>query len=272
MRWLGWLVALVASLWWWRERKGRGAERPPEAAPRPTAPPVQDDEGLPPVPRPVPAPGVWPAFALLALGVLVVLLGVFTHPLVTLLGALLVVGGALGWAGAAQRARRPSTDEERRRLLAGLSLGLGGLAATVAAIPIVGTLVAPVETGPQRAWRTVGRAGAWRVGEVRLVSFPGPRPLSYGGGVRDSAAWLRRDSDTGFTAFALNCTHLGCPVRWEAGAGLFFCPCHGGVFDDQGRAVAGPPRIGLRRLRTRVVRGEVQVEAAPIPLPALRGA
>jgi len=33
-----------------------------------------------------------------------------------------------------------------------------------------------------------------------------------------------------FTAFAVNCTHLACPVNWQAQAQLFLCPCHGGVF------------------------------------------
>ena len=31
-----------------------------------------------------------------------------------------------------------------------------------------------------------------------------------------------------FTAFGLNCSHLGCPVNWRPDAQLFLCPCHGG--------------------------------------------
>lgn len=37
------------------------------------------------------------------------------------------------------------------------------------------------------------------------------------------------------------CPHLGCKVSWEAVNDRFFCPCHAGVFDKNGTAVAGPP-------------------------------
>ena len=38
------------------------------------------------------------------------------------------------------------------------------------------------------------------------------------------------------------CTHLGCPVAWTPAGddGTFDCPCHGSVFDRQGRRIAGP--------------------------------
>lgn len=232
----------------------------------------EQDRGLPPLPRPVRQPGLWPAGLLVVVGVAVTLLGAFTQWLIALLGALLVVGGVVGWLGErlqAPTARTP--DERRRRLLAGLSFGLGGLAAAVAAIPIIGVIVTPAQPRKRSVWRGVGRAGDFALGEYTLVSFVGIDPRPWGDGVRESAAWLRRSSERDFDAYSIHCTHLGCPVRWEAGAELFFCPCHGGVFDDHGRAVAGPPRIGLRALRTRVVNGEVQVEAAPVPLPTLTG-
>ena len=37
------------------------------------------------------------------------------------------------------------------------------------------------------------------------------------------------------------CPHLGCRVQWEANNDRFFCPCHNGVFDANGRATSGPP-------------------------------
>ncbi|GIW39797.1 MAG: hypothetical protein KatS3mg076_0374 [Candidatus Binatia bacterium] len=42
-------------------------------------------------------------------------------------------------------------------------------------------------------------------------------------------------------AFDTRCPHLGCRVHWEPEKSRFFCPCHNGVFDSTGRAVAGPP-------------------------------
>jgi Rieske Fe-S protein len=44
-----------------------------------------------------------------------------------------------------------------------------------------------------------------------------------------------------FIALSSVCPHLGCRVHWEAHNRRFFCPCHNGVFDPQGKPVSGPP-------------------------------
>jgi cytochrome b6-f complex iron-sulfur subunit len=45
----------------------------------------------------------------------------------------------------------------------------------------------------------------------------------------------------GLRAFDTRCPHLGCQVHWEAAEGRFVCPCHQGIFDREGVAIAGPP-------------------------------
>jgi Rieske Fe-S protein len=73
---------------------------------------------------------------------------------------------------------------------------------------------------------------------------------------------LRRSDLDAYVAFDRRCTHLGCPVLWEAARGELVCPCHRGAFDARtGEVLAGPPRAPLRRL-TVVRRGaEVWVES-----------
>lgn len=36
------------------------------------------------------------------------------------------------------------------------------------------------------------------------------------------------------------CTHLGCNIRWRKDKKIFECPCHGSVFDKDGRVISGP--------------------------------
>lgn len=48
--------------------------------------------------------------------------------------------------------------------------------------------------------------------------------------------------------FDAACTHLGCLVRWDQNDHFFHCPCHGAVFDDEGRAVKGPVNTPLKRI------------------------
>ena len=44
-----------------------------------------------------------------------------------------------------------------------------------------------------------------------------------------------------FVALSSTCPHLGCQVHWQDAGRRFFCPCHNGVFDPEGRATSGPP-------------------------------
>lgn len=56
---------------------------------------------------------------------------------------------------------------------------------------------------------------------------------------------VARQGETGsvedFIALSSTCPHLGCQVHWEGNHNRFFCPCHNGTFDAQGKATGGPP-------------------------------
>ncbi len=90
--------------------------------------------------------------------------------------------------------------------------------------------------------------------------------VPWSGVTARTAAWLRREADDRFIAFAINCTHLGCPVRWLPDADLFMCPCHGGVFYGDGRVASGPPGRPLARYEVRVRGGVVEILASPLPI------
>jgi cytochrome b6-f complex iron-sulfur subunit len=53
-------------------------------------------------------------------------------------------------------------------------------------------------------------------------------------------------------AISLVCTHLGCRVHWQPKARTFLCPCHMGIFDEQGRVLSGPPPTPLPQYRVSV--------------------
>ncbi len=44
-----------------------------------------------------------------------------------------------------------------------------------------------------------------------------------------------------FIALSSVCPHLGCRVHWESQNNRFFCPCHLGAFDPEGKPTGGPP-------------------------------
>jgi menaquinol-cytochrome c reductase iron-sulfur subunit len=80
-----------------------------------------------------------------------------------------------------------------------------------------------------------------------------------------TTAYVRRGSpDLGespdeYIAMSTRCAHAGCPVRFVDAAGNFICPCHGGVYDFEGKVIGGPPVRPLDRFQTRVRRGQVEI-------------
>ncbi len=154
----------------------------------------------------------------------------------------------------------------RREFLARLSIVLASIAGTAIGLPVVGSFLAPLLRKVPRRWWNVGSVDQFQVGTTVEVRFENASPLPWSGLTAASAAWLRRDASDGFTAFSVNCTHLGCPVRWLPKADLFMCPCHGGVYYNDGTVAAGPPPRPLVQYPVRVRDGRVEVLTSPVPI------
>lgn len=154
----------------------------------------------------------------------------------------------------------------RRDFLVILSVALGGIASTVVGIPVIGALIAPLIRQPSETWRQVGKVDDFNVGATVEVGFQDASPLPWTGISAKTAAWLRRDSQDKFIAFSVDCTHLGCPVRWLPDANLFMCPCHGGVYYKDGNVAAGPPPRSLVQYPVRIRNGQVEIRTNPIPI------
>ncbi|HEX2184030.1 MAG TPA: ubiquinol-cytochrome c reductase iron-sulfur subunit [Chloroflexota bacterium] len=155
---------------------------------------------------------------------------------------------------------------ERREFLTKLSLGLSALGAALVGVPFISFLLAPLFRRPAESWQVVGEVGGFRVGQTVQVTVVDPSPLAWAGLAERTAVWLRREGEEQFRAFAVNCTHLGCPVRWIQDASLFLCPCHGGVFYSDGTVAGGPPPRPLVEYQVRVQDGVVQILAGASPL------
>lgn len=78
-----------------------------------------------------------------------------------------------------------------------------------------------------------------------------PLPVEISG----NKALLLRTTE-GLVAFSRKCTDLGCLVSWDTSRQEFICPCHGGVYDRNGKNIAGPPPRPLDRFEV-VKKGEM---------------
>lgn len=157
-------------------------------------------------------------------------------------------------------------DLSRREFLSFFSLALGAVGAAIVGIPFLGFLLSPLIRKPPEAWRAVGKVDDFKIGSTVNVTFLDSSPLPWAGVSAKTAAWLRRVNENNFAAFSVNCTHLGCPVNWLPNAELFLCPCHGGVYNQDGQVVAGPPPKALVTYPVRVQDGNVEILTSPIPI------
>jgi menaquinol-cytochrome c reductase iron-sulfur subunit len=163
---------------------------------------------------------------------------------------------------------QPLTPGEitRRRFLEKVCVALGSVCAAILGIPIVGFVVTPIFRKTTGKWVSVGKISDFQIGNTIKIDITDPSPLPWAGITAKSALWLRRVNENEFIAFSVNCTHLGCPVRWLADADLFMCPCHGGVYYEDGTVAAGPPPKPLIRYDVRTANGQVEIKTMAIPI------
>jgi Rieske Fe-S protein len=154
----------------------------------------------------------------------------------------------------------------RRWLLLTVGAFFNALVGVAVAVPVVKYLLSPVKSDDAyKSWVSLGSLDAFPVGETRLAKFTNPVSREWDGETDRIACWVRRTSEKQFQVFAINCAHLGCPVRWFPQSGLFMCPCHGGAYYADGTRASGPPERGLFTYDTKIVDGALQINAGQMP-------
>jgi len=154
----------------------------------------------------------------------------------------------------------------RRWLLLTAGAALNGLVGLALAVPVIRYLLAPVrKDSDYNSWVSLGDVEKFPVGETRLASYVTPWKRSWDGETDNVACYVRREGTSQFTVFAINCAHLGCPVRWFPQSQLFMCPCHGGVYYADGSRASGPPERGLFTYDHKIDNGQLQIDAGQMP-------
>ena len=137
----------------------------------------------------------------------------------------------------------------RRRFMTLTAHGAGAVAVTAFALPALGFAAgSALFDRPEVQWESVGApedfpddtyvpkvitetSGVGQTGKTTIYmrarndQDPPPNPEQLHEGTTDD-----------FLAISTRCMHLGCPVRYVDASKKFICPCHGGVYDFDGRA------------------------------------
>ena len=172
------------------------------------------------------------------------------------------------WLGSArEKDSAHASATSRRAFLFKLAVGMNGLVGAALAVPIVGYLLGPIfkRSAGFDSWIKLGAVDAFPRGETRLAEYINPITGPSDGATAKVACWVRHSEDDKFQVFAINCAHLGCPVRWFAQSQLFLCPCHGGAYYADGRRASGPPPRDLFQYKHRIESGTLMIHAGQMP-------
>jgi len=150
--------------------------------------------------------------------------------------------------------------EDRRKALARfVTIGMGVIGAALTGL--VGAAATPRPADKTRKWRKA----------ATIFDLPPDTPFAAVLADRHADGWYETRKETvvyvdkdgdGYRALSATCTHLGCRVAWNAQTKHFHCPCHGGIYDRDGKVISGPPPAGLTRVNVRLnpQTSEIEVE------------
>jgi Rieske Fe-S protein len=157
----------------------------------------------------------------------------------------------------------------RRRFFKWLTFVTGAAATVIISIPFVGYLLGPLRKHRVQ-WVSLGPSENFPLNETRLETFQNPLGQPWDGMAAHMGVYVRNlglddKQQDQFLVLVMNCAHLGCPVTWFPQSGLFMCPCHGGVYYENGERASGPPPRGLFKCVWRVRKGQLEVQAPHLP-------
>jgi|CXWL01.1.fsa_nt_gi menaquinol-cytochrome c reductase iron-sulfur subunit len=146
----------------------------------------------------------------------------------------------------------------RRTALGWLVTGINIAVGLALAIPVVRFAVSPISTKLTERWMPVLDDTDLALGQTREVSYVMNIVDGYQAVDRKYTVYLHR-SESGVKCFDPACTHLGCKINFQDDQKRYFCPCHGGVFDELGKVVSGPPPSGLVEHPVKIENGKIFV-------------
>jgi len=116
---------------------------------------------------------------------------------------------------------------KRRKFLMIMLGGAGALLAAAAGWPLL-RFLSPSATGDSTGKFAIDRKKV-ETGSAFFFQF------------RGKPAVVLQPSPGKFVALSAVCTHLGCIVQWQKQEEQFLCPCHGGLYTEDGAVISGPP-------------------------------
>lgn len=158
----------------------------------------------------------------------------------------------------------PASPERRAISLSGAAMAAGLVAGYGTFAWIAARFLYPAKA-VEKGWLFV----------ARVADLPPGKSLRYRTPAGATVNVTRRGAGaaaTDFIALSSTCPHLGCQVHWQADQNRYFCPCHNGVFDPDGKGIGGPPGDAGQSLMPFSLRVDSGLLYIEVPLQTLADA
>jgi menaquinol-cytochrome c reductase iron-sulfur subunit len=151
-------------------------------------------------------------------------------------------------------------DVTRRNFMVRTIVGIGVFIAAALAVPFGGLGILPALRKRETDWSDAGTLSDLKVDEPQERRFFQSVKSGWQEEKQERSLWLVKRQDNTVAAYSPNCPHLGCGYRWSAADQRFKCPCHGSVFDINGKVLGGPSPRALDTLEVKLESGKVLVK------------
>lgn len=149
----------------------------------------------------------------------------------------------------------------RRGFYIGVMNAIGAVIGAMLGIPAAIYLLVPPKLKKESDWVEAADVTALAVNQPVEVVFRRNRADGWKIVSEKDTAWVVKSADNRVTAFAPQCTHLGCAYHWDERRSEFVCPCHSSLFSIDGQVLSGPAPRPLDRYAARIEGGKLLLGA-----------
>jgi Rieske Fe-S protein len=141
-----------------------------------------------------------------------------------------------------------------------LLVGSAGMGA-ILAVPVLRYVLYPLYAKSKNTWSPIGEMNSFSnlsqpiLSSLDLKQVDGWREVDS-----SEAVYVTKDAQGTLAVLSSICPHMGCTVTWRDGQHDFYCPCHGSIFEADGKHVSGPAPRGMDPLPNKVEDGKLLVK------------
>ena len=144
--------------------------------------------------------------------------------------------------------------ELTRRSFFGRSIAaIAGLITLGLAVPIAGYIALPAFRQRRDYWSEVGPLNDLQINSPKELDVVQSVSSGWMKTETTRSVWAFRKPNGEIVVYSPICPHLGCGYHWDDEKKEFLCPCHGSIFDLDGKVLGGP---APRSLDTLPAKGE----------------